>query len=49
LQSAKTRQITVEERQEVVEAVEANDLPAIDLEVFFNFDSAEITLKLCRY
>jgi outer membrane protein OmpA-like peptidoglycan-associated protein len=43
LQNAKTRQITVEERQEVVEAVEANDLPAIDLEVFFNFDSAEIT------
>jgi outer membrane protein OmpA-like peptidoglycan-associated protein len=43
LQGAKTRQITVEERKEIVEVVEANDLPAIDLEVFFNFDSAAIT------
>jgi outer membrane protein OmpA-like peptidoglycan-associated protein len=43
LQNAKTRQITVEERKEVVEVIEDNDLPAIDLEVFFNFDSAEIT------
>jgi outer membrane protein OmpA-like peptidoglycan-associated protein len=43
LQNAKTRQITVEERQEITEVVEENDLPAIDLEVFFNFDSAEIT------
>jgi outer membrane protein OmpA-like peptidoglycan-associated protein len=43
LQNAKTRQITVEERKEVVEVIEDNDLPAIDLEVFFDFDSAEIT------
>jgi outer membrane protein OmpA-like peptidoglycan-associated protein len=43
LQNVKTRQITVEERQEITEVVEENDLPAIDLEVFFNFDSAEIT------
>src|SRR6185436_16770308 len=43
LQNAKTRQITVEERQEITEVVEENDLLAIDLEVFFNFDSAEIT------
>jgi outer membrane protein OmpA-like peptidoglycan-associated protein len=43
LQNAKTRQITVEERQEITHVVEENDLPAIDLEVFFNFDSAEIT------
>lgn len=43
LQNAKTRQITVEERQEITEVVEENDLPAIDLEVFFNFDSAEIS------
>ena len=42
LQNAKTRQITVEERQEIT-LVEENDLPAIDLEVFFNFDSVEIT------
>jgi outer membrane protein OmpA-like peptidoglycan-associated protein len=43
LQNAKTRQITVEERKEVVEVIDDNDLPAIDLEVFFDFDSAEIT------
>ena len=43
LQNAKTRQITVEERQEITRVVEENDLPAIDLEVFFNFDSVEIT------
>jgi outer membrane protein OmpA-like peptidoglycan-associated protein len=43
LQNAKTRQITVEERQEITDVVEQNALPAIDLEVFFNFDSAEIT------
>ena len=43
LQREKTRQITVEERQEITEVVEENDLPAIDLEVFFAFDSAEIT------
>ena len=43
LQNAKTRQITVEERQEITRVVEENDLPAIGLEVFFNFDSVEIT------
>jgi len=43
LQNAKTRQITVEERSEIAEAVRENDLPAIDLEVFFEFDSATIT------
>jgi outer membrane protein OmpA-like peptidoglycan-associated protein len=43
LQKAKTRQITVEERAEIVEVVKDNELPAIDLEVFFAFDSADIT------
>ncbi|MEX1059596.1 MAG: OmpA family protein [Methyloceanibacter sp.] len=43
LQNSKTRQITVEERQEIAEAVKDNDLPAVDLEVFFEFDSAAIT------
>ena len=43
LQNAKTRQITVDERQGITRVVEENDLPAIDLEVFFNFDSVEIT------
>jgi outer membrane protein OmpA-like peptidoglycan-associated protein len=43
LQNVKTRQITVEERQEIVDVVKDNDLPAIDLEVFFDYDSAAIT------
>jgi outer membrane protein OmpA-like peptidoglycan-associated protein len=43
LQKEKTRQITVEERNEIADVVHENDLPAIDLEVFFEFDSAEIT------
>jgi outer membrane protein OmpA-like peptidoglycan-associated protein len=43
LQNAKTRQITVEERSEIAEAVRENDLPAIDLEVFFEFDSAAVS------
>ena len=43
LQREKTRQITVEERNEIADVVQENDLPAIDLEVFFEFDSAEIT------
>ena len=43
LQRERTRAITVEEKDEIVEVVEENDLPAIDLEVFFAFDSAEIT------
>src|SRR5262249_32746718 len=32
----------------ITHVVEENDLPAIDLEVFFNFDSAEITPRLCQ-
>jgi outer membrane protein OmpA-like peptidoglycan-associated protein len=43
LQKERTRSITVEERNEIATVVEENDLPAIDLEVFFPFDSAEIT------
>jgi outer membrane protein OmpA-like peptidoglycan-associated protein len=43
LQKEKTRQIAVEERNEIATVVEENDLPAIDLEVFFDFDSAKIT------
>ena len=33
----------MEERSEIAEAVKENDLPAIDLEAFFEFDSAAIT------
>ncbi len=43
LRGMKTRQITVEERKEIAEVVKENDLPAIDLEVFFDYDSAAIT------
>lgn len=43
LQNVKTRQITVEERKEIVAVVKDNDLPAIDLEIFFDYDSADIT------
>jgi outer membrane protein OmpA-like peptidoglycan-associated protein len=42
LQNTKTRQITVEERKEIAEVVKDNDLPQVDLEVFFDFDSAGI-------
>jgi outer membrane protein OmpA-like peptidoglycan-associated protein len=43
LRGMKTRQITVEERKEIADVVKENDLPAIDLEVFFDYDSAAIT------
>ncbi|HEX2447217.1 MAG TPA: OmpA family protein [Methyloceanibacter sp.] len=43
LQRERTRAITVEERDEIATVVKENELPAIDLEVFFNFDSSEIT------
>ena len=47
LQNAKTRQITVEERQEITEVVEENDLPAIDLEVFFISIQPRSRLRPC--
>jgi outer membrane protein OmpA-like peptidoglycan-associated protein len=40
---AGTRQITVEERKEVAEFVKENGLPSVDIEVFFEYDSAAIT------
>jgi outer membrane protein OmpA-like peptidoglycan-associated protein len=43
MRGMKTRQITVEERKEITDVVKENDLPAIDLEVFFDYDSAAIT------
>jgi outer membrane protein OmpA-like peptidoglycan-associated protein len=43
LRGMKTRQITVEERKEIADVVKENDLPAIDLEVSFDYDSAAIT------
>lgn len=43
MQTGKTRQITVEERTEVAEYVKESDLPSVDIEVFFEYDSAAIT------
>lgn len=43
LKGKKTRQITVQERAEVAKFVKENDLPSIDLEVYFEYDSAAIT------
>jgi outer membrane protein OmpA-like peptidoglycan-associated protein len=43
LKAKKTRQITVQERTEVAKFVKENELPSIDLEVYFEYDSAAIT------
>ena len=43
IRKKQTRQITVEERTEVAEIVKQNKLPAIDLEVYFDYDSSQIT------
>jgi outer membrane protein OmpA-like peptidoglycan-associated protein len=40
---AKTRQIVVEERTELTEIVKKDNLPALDLEIYFDFDSSVIT------
>jgi len=39
----RTRQIVVEERTELTEIVKADRLPALDLEIYFDFDSSAIT------
>jgi outer membrane protein OmpA-like peptidoglycan-associated protein len=39
----KTRQIVVEERTELTKIVKDADLPALDLEIYFDFDSSAIT------
>jgi outer membrane protein OmpA-like peptidoglycan-associated protein len=43
LKGKTTRQITVEERTEIAKIARENELPQIDLEVYFNYDSAVIT------
>ncbi len=43
LKGKATRQITVEERTEIAEVVKENNLPSVDLEIYFDYDSAEIT------
>jgi outer membrane protein OmpA-like peptidoglycan-associated protein len=39
----RTRQILVEERAELTKVVKEADLPALDLEIYFDFDSSVIT------
>jgi outer membrane protein OmpA-like peptidoglycan-associated protein len=39
----RTRQIMVEERTELIKVVKENDLPALDLEIYFDFNSSVIT------
>jgi len=38
----KTRGIVVEERERLAEVIAANDLPSLDLEIFFAYDSSAI-------
>jgi hypothetical protein len=42
LREFKTRQITVEERDQVAKLVEQSKAPNVDIQIFFDFDSAEI-------
>lgn len=42
LRKVSTRQITVEQRKEVADYVEKNDLPAVDMEIYFDFNSARL-------
>lgn len=42
MQREKTRGITIEEKDEIAAVIEENELPAIDLEVFFASNSADI-------
>lgn len=42
LRKVSTRQITVEQRTEVAEYVKKNDLPAVDMEIFFDYNSAKL-------
>jgi outer membrane protein OmpA-like peptidoglycan-associated protein len=42
LRGFKTRQITVEERDDVAKLIEESKAPNVDVQIFFAFDSAEI-------
>jgi outer membrane protein OmpA-like peptidoglycan-associated protein len=43
LQELKTRRITVEERSEVVKLIDESKAPNVDVQIFFAFDSAEVS------
>lgn len=42
LRKVSTRQITVEQRKEVAEYVKDKDLPAVDMEIYFDYNSARL-------
>ena len=45
LRKVSTRQITVEQRNEVADYVKEKDLPAIDMEIYFDYDSARLNAQ----
>jgi len=45
LATASTRRIVVEERKKLTAAVEKYEMPSIDLDVYFNFDSYDIAAQ----
>lgn len=45
LRKVSTRQITVEQRKEVATYVKDNDLPAIDMEIYFDYNSARLNQR----
>lgn len=45
LRKVSTRQITVEQRKQVADYVKEKDLPAVDMEIYFDFNSARINQR----
>lgn len=45
LRKVSTRQITVEQRKEVATYVKENDLPAVDMEIYFDYNSARLNQR----
>ncbi|MDA7949454.1 MAG: OmpA family protein [Hyphomicrobiaceae bacterium] len=45
LRKVSTRQITVEQRNEVAEYVKEKDLPAVDMEIYFDYNSAKLNAR----
>jgi len=45
LRKVSTRQITVEQRKEVAEYVKDKDLPAVDMEIYFDYNSAQLNKR----
>jgi len=45
LRKVSTRQITVEQRNEVASYVKENELPAVDMEIYFDYNSARLNQR----